>query len=88
MGNSQRTLAPAAMHDRGDLAAGAHPGQAATATLAALQGGPLLTQIRRSTEPLEAALDTVLAHVASLIVALVSQFWTGTSKTIGIASER
>ena len=56
-----------AMHDRGELAAGADPGQLATATLAALQGGLLLTQVRRSTEPLEAALDTVLAHVASLM---------------------
>lgn len=56
------------MHDRGELAAGAHSGQLATATLAALQGGLLLTQIRRSTEPLEAALDTRLARVASLLV--------------------
>ena len=55
------------MHDRGELAAGADPARLATATLAALQGGLLLTQIRRSTEPLEAALDTVLAHVASLL---------------------
>ena len=55
-----------AMHERGELAA--DPGTLATATLAALQGGLLLTQIRRSTEPLEAALDTVLAHVASLVV--------------------
>ena len=55
-----------AMHDRGELAG--DPGQLATATLAALQGGLLLTQIRRSTEPLEAALDTMLAHVASLTV--------------------
>ncbi len=47
--------------------ADADPGQLATATLAALQGGMLLTQVRRSTEPLEAALDTVLAHVASLM---------------------
>jgi hypothetical protein len=30
--------------------------------------GLLLTQIRRGTEPLEAALDTRLAHVASLLV--------------------
>jgi len=59
-----------AMHDRGELAA--DPGQFATATLAALQGGLLLAQIRRSTEPLEAALDTVLAHVASLIVSPAS----------------
>ena len=59
-----------AMHDRGELAG--DPGQLATATLAALQGGLLLTQIRRSTEPLEAALDTVLAHVASLMVPAAS----------------
>ncbi len=56
-----------AMHDRGELSADADPGQLATATLAALQGGMLLTQVRRSTEPLEAALDTVLAYVASLM---------------------
>ena len=56
-----------AMHDRGELAADADPGQLATATLAALQGGLLLTQIRRSTEPLEAALDAMIAHVASLM---------------------
>ena len=55
-----------AMYDRGELAG--DPGQLATATLATLQGGLLLTQIRRSTEPLEAALDIVLAHVASLVV--------------------
>jgi TetR/AcrR family transcriptional repressor of nem operon len=57
-----------AMHGRGELAAGADPDKLATATLAALQGGLLLTQIQRSTEPLEAALDTVLAHVSSLMV--------------------
>ena len=38
----------------------------ATATLAALQGGLLLCQMHRTTEPLEAALDTVIAHVESL----------------------
>ena len=58
-----------AMQDRGGLVAGADPGQLATATLAALEGGLLLSQIRRSTEPLEAALDTMLAHVASLMTA-------------------
>ena len=38
----------------------------ATAMLAALQGGLLLCQMHRSTEPLEAALDTLIAHVESL----------------------
>jgi hypothetical protein len=60
------------MHDRGELAAGADPDQLATATLAALQGGLLLTQMRRSTEPLEAALDTVFAHLDSLITPAVT----------------
>ena len=34
-------------------------------TLAALQGGLLLTQVRREIAPLEAALDTVLGHIES-----------------------
>jgi TetR/AcrR family transcriptional repressor of nem operon len=55
-----------AMHDRGELNAGADPDELALATLAALQGGLLLTQVRRETAPLEAALDTVLNHIASL----------------------
>ena len=58
-----------AMDDRGELAADADPGRLAIATLAALQGGLLLAQIRRSAEPLEAALDTMLAHIASLMAA-------------------
>ncbi|HEY2206183.1 MAG TPA: TetR/AcrR family transcriptional regulator [Pseudonocardia sp.] len=57
-----------AMHRRGELATHANPDRLATATLAALQGGLLLTQIRRDTEPLEAALDIVLDHVGSLTV--------------------
>jgi TetR/AcrR family transcriptional repressor of nem operon len=55
-----------AMHDRGDLRADADPERLALATLAALQGGLLLTQVRRETAPLEAALDAVLDHIASL----------------------
>jgi hypothetical protein len=34
--------------------------------LAALQGALLLTQIQRSTDPLEVTLDTVIDHVRSL----------------------
>jgi hypothetical protein len=53
------------MHDRGDLRREADPDQLALATLAAVQGGLLLTQTRRDTLALEAALDTVLAHIES-----------------------
>ena len=40
------------------------PDELALATLAALQGGLLLTQIQRSTKPLQTALDAVLALIA------------------------
>ena len=55
-----------AMHARGELRTDAAPDNLALATLAALQGGLLLTQIQRQTRPLEVALDTMLDHVASL----------------------
>jgi len=55
-----------AMHSRGELRAEVDPDVLALATLAALQGGLLLTQIRRDTLALEAALDTVLDHITSL----------------------
>jgi AcrR family transcriptional regulator len=54
-----------AMHERGDLRPEADPDQLALATLAALQGGLLLTQTRRDTRALEAGLDTMLAHIES-----------------------
>ncbi|HJP80433.1 MAG TPA: TetR/AcrR family transcriptional regulator [Pseudonocardiaceae bacterium] len=54
-----------AMHQRGDLRPDADPDQLALATLAALQGGLLLTQTRRDTLALEAGLDTMLAHIDS-----------------------
>lgn len=57
-----------AMHDRGELRRDADPDQLALALLAALQGGLLLTQTRRETAPLEAALDAMLAHIADLTV--------------------
>jgi TetR/AcrR family transcriptional repressor of nem operon len=53
----------AAMRDRGELRAGTDTDGLGLALLAALQGGLLLTQTRRSTEPLRTALDTVLAHI-------------------------
>lgn len=52
-----------AMHARGEL--DADPDDLALATLAALQGGLLLTQLQRQVKPLEVALDTMLDHIQS-----------------------
>ena len=54
------------MHARGDLPAAVDPGDLALATLAALQGGLLLTQIQRQTKPLEVALDAMLDRIQAL----------------------
>src|SRR6201995_1329615 len=54
------------MHARGDLPGGTDPEQLALATLAALQGGLLMTQLERDTRPLEAALDAMLDRIESL----------------------
>jgi TetR/AcrR family transcriptional regulator, transcriptional repressor for nem operon len=54
------------MHDRGDLPADVDPEDLALATLAALQGGLLLTQIQRETRPLEVALDSVIDRIRTL----------------------
>ena len=54
-----------AMHARGLLSPDANPDELALATLAALQGGLLLSQIQRTTRPLETALDAMLALIAS-----------------------
>jgi AcrR family transcriptional regulator len=55
-----------AMHARGDLPSDTDPDELALATLAALQGGLLLTQIQRRTQPLEVALDAMLTHIQTL----------------------
>ena len=55
-----------AMHARGGLAPGADPDDLALATLAALQGGLLLTQLQRDTRPLEVTLDAMLDRVQTL----------------------
>jgi TetR/AcrR family transcriptional repressor of nem operon len=55
-----------AMQDRGHLAADADPDNLALATLAAAQGGLLLGQVHRTTRPLEAALDAMIALIESL----------------------
>ena len=58
-----------AMHARGGLPAEADPDDLALATLAALQGGLLLTQIQRQTKPLEVALDAMLDRIQALTAA-------------------
>ncbi|WP_261303670.1 TetR/AcrR family transcriptional regulator [Paenibacillus andongensis] len=57
-----------AMHERGELRADGDPDGLALALLTALQGGLLLTKVRRETSPLEAGLDAMLAHIRSFIV--------------------
>jgi TetR/AcrR family transcriptional regulator, transcriptional repressor for nem operon len=54
------------MRARGRLTPGADPDRLALALLAALQGGLLLTQIKRDTKPLEAALDAMIELIARL----------------------
>jgi AcrR family transcriptional regulator len=53
---------------RGLIAPGVDAGALATGTLAALQGGLLLTQVHRSIAPLEAALDTALAGLRAAAI--------------------
>ena len=54
------------MHALGRLAPEADPRQLALATLAALEGGLLLAQVQRDSEPLAAALDAMLTLIATL----------------------
>ena len=51
------------MRSNGELNAAAKPQELATATLAALQGGLLLSQVERTVRPLEMALNMALANV-------------------------
>lgn len=55
----------AAMRERGQLRRDADPATLALATIAALQGGLLLTKTTRTTRPIEVALDAALAHLRS-----------------------
>ncbi|OKP93092.1 TetR family transcriptional regulator [Paenibacillus sp. P3E] len=57
-----------AMHERGEMRADGDPDSLALALLTALQGGLLLTQVRRETSPLEAGLDAMIAHIRSFMV--------------------
>jgi AcrR family transcriptional regulator len=51
---------------RGELPDGAEVDNLALAMLAAIQGGLLLSQVRRDTTPLEAAVDTMIEHLRAL----------------------
>ena len=53
----------AAMTGNGTLPPETDPGQLALALLAAVEGGLLLAQAQHTTDALEAALDTVIAHI-------------------------
>ena len=53
------------MRDRGALDGAIDVAELALALLVALQGGLLLSQLRRSSAPLRAGLDTVLAQIAA-----------------------
>ncbi|WP_394141602.1 TetR/AcrR family transcriptional regulator [Cytobacillus oceanisediminis] len=57
-----------AMQDRGELSTNANPDELALALLTTLQGGLLLTQVRKETLPLEVGLDSMLAHISSFII--------------------
>jgi len=52
-----------AMIDNGALRRGIDPARLALALLAAVQGGLLLAQAQQGTDALEAAMDTVIAHI-------------------------
>ena len=53
------------MRSQGKLARGADPSRLATATLAAIQGGLVLTQTRRDPQQLRIALDSAYAYLRS-----------------------
>ena len=52
------------MRDRGDLQDGTDVDRLALGTLAALQGGLLLTQAKRDVAPLQAALDLAISQIS------------------------
>jgi TetR/AcrR family transcriptional repressor of nem operon len=58
----------AAMCARGELRTDIDADDLALAMLASVQGGLLLSQVRRTTKPLEVAVDTAIAHLRTLSV--------------------
>jgi AcrR family transcriptional regulator len=59
----------AAMADRGEFVAGTDVDRLATALLAALQGGLLLSKTLRDGEPLQTGLNTMIDHIESFTAA-------------------
>ncbi|GAA4858317.1 TetR/AcrR family transcriptional regulator [Pseudonocardia benzenivorans] len=57
-----------AMQRRGELSARADPGLLALQTLTAVQGGLLLTQVRRDVDPVRAGLDMALSHIRTFLI--------------------
>jgi TetR/AcrR family transcriptional regulator, transcriptional repressor for nem operon len=55
------------MRDRGELRPDADPAELALVLLTALQGGLLMTQVRRDVAPVRVALDAAIAHVESFV---------------------
>jgi hypothetical protein len=55
------------MKDTGQFRDDADPDRFAVALLSALEGGTLLTETRRSTEPVEIALDAMLDYIGSFL---------------------
>jgi AcrR family transcriptional regulator len=55
-----------AIVERGELPSESDVNRLAMAVLACVQGGLLLSQLRRDTEPLEAALDTMIDHLRGM----------------------
>jgi AcrR family transcriptional regulator len=55
----------AAMRSRGDLVAAANPDELALSLLSTLQGGALIAQVRRDTQPVRVSLNAMLARVRS-----------------------
>ncbi|MDG4758294.1 TetR family transcriptional regulator C-terminal domain-containing protein [Micromonospora sp. WMMD710] len=54
-----------AMRDRGELRADADLGELSLVLLTALQGGALLSQTMRNTQPMRASMDSALAYIRS-----------------------
>ena len=61
-----------AMRDRGELRSDADVDALALALVAAVQGGLLLTQVRRSTEPLYAAVTAAIEYIRTFAVTPLS----------------
>ncbi|MFB2598676.1 TetR/AcrR family transcriptional regulator [Herbiconiux sp. P17] len=55
------------MKDSGQLRADAEPDQLAVALLSALEGGSLLTETRRSIEPVQIAVDAMLNYIETFV---------------------